>query len=303
MRPRKKAHPWIMLGPSLAAWGLFIVLPLGLAAYESLFAWDMLTDPVYVGGDNYAAVGGSELLRVLGRTLGYSVLVVSGSMGAGLALALLLDRPGRFFGFVRGAIFSAYVVSWVAVALLWVLLLDPDRGLAAAGLRMLHLPRIGFLTDPATAVPTLAAVTVWKITGYAMVVFLAGLRAVPRELHEAAALDGAGALARFRHVTWPLLRPTAAFVATTSLIVSFQAFDVVRIMTQGGPARATTLFVYAIYEQIFLDLSVGRASALTVVFFVLLLVLAWSQLRVWRSGPGADATRPARAAASPPSGP
>jgi ABC-type sugar transport system permease subunit len=273
-----------MLGPSLLAWSLFVFVPLGLAAYNSLFSWDMLTEPVWVSGANYGAIAeGGELGRILGRTLFFSALVVAGSMALGLGLALLLDRPGRFFGFVRGAIFSAYVVSWVAVALLWVLLLDPDRGLAAAVLRALSLPRIGFLSDPAAALPTLAAVTVWKITGYAMVVFLAGLRAVPPSLHEAAALDGADALARFRYVTWPLLRPTAAFVATTSLIVSFQAFDVVRIMTQGGPARATTLFVYAIYEQIFMNLSVGRASALSVVYFVVLCVLAALQLGAWRS--------------------
>ena len=288
MKPRSKAHPWMMLGPSLAAWGLFVFLPLGVAAYESLFSWDMLTDPVYVGGANYAALAdGGELGKILGRTLAYSALVVAGSMSLGLALALLLDRPGRFFGFVRGAIFSAYVVSWVAVALLWVLLLDPDRGVAAAALRWLRLPRIAFLSDPGAALPTLAGVTIWKITGYAMVVFLAGLRGVPKALHEAAALDGAGAFDRFRYVTWPLLRPTAAFVATTSLIVSFQAFDVVRIMTQGGPARATTLFVYAIYEQIFLNLSVGRASALAVVYFVVLCLLAALQMRAWR----AEATR------------
>ena len=248
MTPRARSHPWLMLGPSLAAWMLFVFVPLGLAAYQSLFSWDMLTPPEFVGGANYTALAESgELWRILGRTLGFSVLVVAGSMTLGLALALLLDRPGGLFAFVRGSIFSAYVVSWVAVALLWVLLLDPDRGVAAALLRALHLPRVGFLTDPAAAVPTLAAVTVWKITGYAMIVFLAGLRAVPRSLHEAAALDGANALERFRYVTWPLLRPTAAFVATTSLIVSFQAFDVVRIMTGGGPARATTLFVYAVY--------------------------------------------------------
>src|SRR5690242_14821233 len=222
MRPRSKAHPWLMLGPSLAAWGLFVFLPLALAAYSSLYSWDMLTEPAYVGGANYAALSESgDLWRILGRTLLYSVLVVAGSMSLGLALALLLDRPGRFFGFVRGAIFSAYVVSWVAVALLWVLLLDPDRGVAAAALRVLHLPRVGFLTDPRAAIPTLAAVTIWKITGYSMIVFLAGLRAVPTSLHEAAALDGAGALERFRWITWPLLRPTASFVATTSMIVSF----------------------------------------------------------------------------------
>ena len=120
-----------------------------------------------------------------------------------------------------------------------------------------------------------------------MIVFLAGLQGVPRSLLEAAALDGASRWARFRHVTLPLLAPTAAFVATTTLVTSFQAFDVVRIMTQGGPARATELFVYAIYEQIFLDLSVGRASALTVVFFVFLLVVAALQLRAWRVRDGA----------------
>ena len=284
MKPRAKVHPWLMLGPSLAAWTLFVFVPLGLAAYESLFAWDMLTEPVYVGGANYAAIAeNGELGRVLVRTLAYSVLVVSGAMALGLALALLLDRPGRFFAFARGAIFSAYVVSWVAVALLWVLLLDADRGVAASILRVLHLPKVGFLTDPRAALVTLAGVTVWKITGYAMVVFLAGLRSVPQSLHEAASLDGANALQRFRWVTWPLLKPTAAFVATTSLIVSFQAFDVVRIMTGGGPARATTFFVYAIYEQVFLNLSVGKASAFAVVYFGVLCVLAAAQLRAWRS--------------------
>lgn len=284
MKPRSKAHPWLMLGPSLAAWFLFVFLPLGLAAYQSLFSWDMLTPPTYVGTANYAALAeGGELWRILGRTLFFSVLVVTGSMSLGLVLALLLDRPGRFFGFVRGSIFSAYVVSWVAVALLWVLLLDPDRGVAAAMLRWLHLPRIGFLADPRAAIPTLAGVTVWKITGYSMIVFLAGLRGVPKSLHEAASLDGANAWARFRYVTWPLLRPTAAFVATTSLIVSFQAFDVVRIMTGGGPARATTLFVYAVYEQVFMNLSVGKASALAVVYFGVLCILAALQLRAWRS--------------------
>ncbi len=284
MKPRARIHPWLMLGPSLATWALFVFLPLGITAVQSFYAWDMLTPAAWVGLGNYEALAeGGELFRVLGRTLAFSALVVAGAMSLGLGLALLLDRPGRFFAFVRGAVFSAYVVSWVAVALLWVLLLDPDRGVMASLVRMLGLGRVGFLASPSSALPTLAGVTVWKITGYAMVVFLAGLRAVPAQLHEAAALDGANALARFRYVTWPALRPTAAFVATTSLIVSFQAFDVVRIMTQGGPARATTLFVYAIYEQVFLNLSVGRASALAVVYFAVLSGLAVLQLRAFRA--------------------
>jgi sn-glycerol 3-phosphate transport system permease protein len=161
-------------------------------------------------------------------------------------------------------------------------MLDGNGGILGTVLHSLGAPPVALLGDPTWALPALAIVGIWKLTGYAMIVFLSGLQSVPRSLLEAAQLDGARAWSRFRYVTMPLLAPTAAFVATTSLVTSFQAFDVVRIKTQGGPARSTELFVYAIYEQIFLDLSVGRASALTVVFFVLLFGVAMLQLRVWR---------------------
>ncbi len=268
MTPRSRWHPWAMLAPTLALLVVFFIVPIGVAAYESVFSWDLLTPPRYVGAANYRALAAhGELLHMALRTLAYSALVVTGTMSLGLALALLVNRPGPFFAFVRASVFSAYVVSWVAVALLWMGLFDRGGG--------------SLLGDPHWALPALAFVGIWKLTGYAMIVFLAGLQAVPRSLLEAAALDGAGAWGRFRHVTLPLLMPTAAFVATTTLVTSFQAFDVVRIMTQGGPARATELFVYAIYEQVFLNLSVGRASALTVVFFALLLVVSALQLRAW----------------------
>ncbi len=295
MKPRARWHPWAMLGPTLALLVVFFVIPIGVAAYESVFSWDLLTPPRFVGAANYRALAAhGRLLHVALRTLGYSVIVVVGTMALGLAIALLVDRPTRFFAFVRASIFSAYVVSWVAVALLWMWMLDGDSGIVGWALRAvrgaLHdrpAPAISLLGDPTWALPSLAIVGIWKLTGYAMIVFLAGLQSVPRVLLEAAALDGAGAWARFRHVTLPLLMPTAAFVATTTLVTSFQAFDAVRIMTQGGPARATELFVYAIYEQIFLDLSVGRASALTIVFFAMLLGLAALQLRAWRVRGGA----------------
>jgi ABC-type sugar transport system permease subunit len=273
-----------MLGPTLALLFAFFVVPIGVAAYESLFAWDILTPPVFVGAANYVAIAAhGELLGTALRTTAYSAIVVAASMSAGLALAVLVDRPGAVFAFVRASIFSAYVVSWVAVALLWMSLLDDRGGLLGGVLRATGAPRLSLLGDPRLALPTLAAIGAWKLTGYAMIVFLAGLQGIPSALHEAAALDGAGPWSRFRHITLPMLAPTAAFVATTALVTSFQAFDVVRIITQGGPARATELFVYAIYEQVFLDLRVGRASALTVVFFALLLGLAALQLRAWRS--------------------
>src|SRR5438067_13390162 len=120
MRPRAAWHPWAMLGPSLAVLVVFFVVPVILAVYQSFFAWDLLTPPEYVGTDNYASLArGGELWKILGRTLGFSAMVVTGAMSLGLALAVLLNRPGRVFAFVRASVFSAYVVSWVAVALLW----------------------------------------------------------------------------------------------------------------------------------------------------------------------------------------
>jgi ABC-type sugar transport system permease subunit len=284
--PSARWHPWAMLAPTLALLVVFFVVPIGVAAYESFFSWDLLTPPRFVGAGNYRALfAHGEALRVALRTLGYSAIVVTGTMSLGLGLALLVDRPGAFMAFVRASVFSAYIVSWVAVALLWMWLLDGESGVVGRLLRALRgpgAPSSSILGEPRWALVALAMVGVWKLAGYAMVIFLAELQNIPRSLLEAAALDGAGPWSRFRHVTMPLLMPTGAFVATTTLVTSFQAFDVVRIMTQGGPARATELFVYAIYEQIFLDLSVGRASALTMLFFVMLLALAALQLRVWR---------------------
>jgi len=283
MKPARRWHPYALLLPTALILGLFFIYPLLLAVYRSFFAWDMLTEPELVGAAHYRLLLGSgEVWAILGRTLGYSVVVVSCSMTLGLGLALALNRPGSVYSFVRGAVFSAYIVSWVAVALLWLWLLDAEGGLVSRSLRALGLPTYDWLGDPDVVLLTLAGVSVWKITGYAMVIFLAGLQDVPRSLLEAAALDGAGRWRRFWHITWPLLRPTAAFVGTTSLILSFQAFDIVRVMTQGGPVKASTIFVYAIYEQVFINLRVGRASALTVLFFVLLLLLTVLQLYAWR---------------------
>lgn len=288
MKPRAAHHPLFLVGPSAALLSIFFVAPVFVAALASLFEWDLLTPPRFVGFANYADLWDSgDLVGTALRTLAFSAIVVVLSTLSGLALALLLHRRGVVFSLARGAIFSAYVVSWVAVALLWLWLLDPDAGLVAKTLGKVGLARVAFLTDPDWALATLAGVTVWKNTGYALVIFLGALDAIPKSLLEAAALDGARAPARLWYVILPQLRPTAAFVVTTSLVVSFQAFDVVRIMTQGGPAKATTLFVYAIYEQIFMNLSVGKASALVVVFFVLLLAASALQLRLFRGREGA----------------
>jgi ABC-type sugar transport system permease subunit len=284
VRPARPRQPLWLLLPMLAALAVFFVYPLLSALRTSFYEWDLLTPPRFVGFANYRAIFASgELLAALGTTLLISVVVVVGSLVLGLSLALAVHRPGRLAALARSAVFSAYVVSWVSVGLLFLWIFDADAGVVNYSLGALGLAPVKWLTSTRVAPLTVALIVIWKVTGYAMVVFLSGLSAQPPEVQEAAALDGAGPLARLRHVTLPLLRPTATFVATTSLIASFQLFDVVRLLTQGGPVRSTTVLVYAIYEQLFRDLRVGRASALVVVFFVVLAALTWLKLRAFRA--------------------
>ncbi len=284
MKPTRPSQPWCLLAPMLATLGVFFVYPLLSALDSSFYEWDLLTPPRFVGLANYRAILSSgELFASLGTTLLVSVVVVTGSLVLGLALALAVNRPGRLAALARGAVFSAYVVSWVSVGLLFLWIFDADAGVVNRLLGVLGLGPVKWLTSTSVAPLTVALIVLWKVTGYAMVVFLSGLAGLPPEMQEAAALDGAGPFSRLRHVTLPLLRPTAAFVATTSLIASFQLFDVVRLLTQGGPVRSTTVLVYAIYEQLFRDLRVGRASALVVVFFLVLSALTWLKLRAFRA--------------------
>ena len=283
MKPSRSSQPFWLLSPMLVALGVFFVYPLLSAVRTSFYEWDLLTPARFIGLDNYRAILSSgELFSSLGTTLLVSIIVVAGSLGLGLGLALAVHRPGRLAALARSAVFSSYVVSWVSVGVLFLWIFDADAGVVNQLLGSVGIAKVKWLTSTAMAPITVALIVLWKVTGYAMVVFLAGLSGLPPEMQEAAALDGAGPWARLRHVTLPLLRPTAAFVATTSLIASFQLFDVVRLLTQGGPVRSTTVLVYAIYEQLFRDLRVGRASSLVVVFFVVLSALTWLKLRAFR---------------------
>ena len=284
MKPARRSDPFWLLLPMLLALGVFFVYPLLSALRTSFFEWDLLTPPRFIGLGNYRAIWRSgELVSALGTTLLISSLVVAGSLLLGLSLALAVHRPGRLAALARSAVFSAYVVSWVSVGLLFLWIFDADAGVVNRGLSLVGLGPVKWLTSTSMAPVTVALIVIWKVTGYAMVVFLSGLAQLPPEVLEAAALDGAGPWRRLRYVTLPLLKPTAAFIATTSLIASFQLFDVVRLLTQGGPVRSTTVLVYAIYEQLFRDLRVGRASALVVVFFLVLSGLTWLKWRAFRT--------------------
>jgi ABC-type sugar transport system permease subunit len=282
-RARREAWlGWALIAPSLLLFGLVYVYPVAYSGWISLYEWDLMSPARWVGAANYRALASAEFGEVIANTARYSVGVVLLSMGLGLALALLLNTRGRVAALVQACIFSSYVVSWVAVSLLWIWMLDPQYGLVTFLLRLVGLPAVNWLGDPQVAIWALVLVTVWKSVGYPMVIYVAGLQAIPADVNEAAALDGASAWQRFRHVTWPLLTPTTLVLLITLTIASFQGFDIVKIMTQGGPVNTTTIYVYYIYEQAFQYFKLGKASAAVVVFFLLILGLTLAQWALFR---------------------
>lgn len=283
--PRRRRDTWLgyaLVGPSLVLFALVYLYPVAYSAWISLYAWDLISPARWVGAANYRELWSSEFREVVSNTAAYSVGVVVLSQGLGLILAVLLNDRTRLGALFQASIFSSYVVSWVAVSLLWIWLLDPQYGLVAYLLSLVGLPAVNWLGDHRIALASLVLVTVWKTVGYPMVIYLAGLQAIPGDLYEAASLDGAGAWQRFRHITWPLLTPTTLFLLITLTIASFQGFDIVKIMTQGGPVTATVIYVYYIYEQAFQYFKLGKASAAVVVFFAVIVALTYLQWLAFR---------------------
>jgi len=282
---RARRDAWLgyaLVGPSLALFGLVYLYPVAYSAYVSVFSWDLMTPPRYVGLANYRELVSAEFGEVLVNTACYSGGVVVLALGLGLALALLLDNRSALSAGLQACIFSSYIVSWVAVSLLWIWMLDPQYGLVTYGLRLVGLRPVNWLGSPQVALWTLVLVTVWKTVGYPLVIYLAGLQAIPGDFYEAAALDGATGWSRFRFITWPLLSPTTLFLVVTLTIASFQGFDIVKIMTQGGPITSTMIYVYYIYEQAFQYFRLGKASAAVVIFFALILLLTLLQWLLFR---------------------
>ncbi len=282
---RARRDAWLgyaLVGPSLALFGLVYLYPVAYSAYVSVFEWDLMTPKRYVGLANYRELWSAEFGEVLVNTALYSGGVVVLALGLGLVLALLLNNPSALSAGLQGCIFSSYIVSWVAVSLLWIWMLDPQYGLVTYGLRLVGLRSVNWLGSPQVALWTLVLVTVWKTIGYPLVIYLAGLQAIPGDFYEAAALDGATGWNRFRFITWPLLSPTTLFLVVTLTIASFQGFDIVKIMTQGGPITSTMIYVYYIYEQAFQYFRLWKASAAVVIFFVLILLLTLGQWLLFR---------------------
>ena len=268
---------YLLIAPSLILFGIFFLVPLGYNLVLSTQHWDMLYPPCGAGGANYAELAsGGEFGGVFVNTLLFAGAATIGSMALGLFLAVALNRRGRLSAAFQACIFSSYIVSWVGISLLWLWLLNDTSG---AVNRVLGLEEMRWLSDPSNALWTLVGITIWKIVGYDMVIYLAGLQSIPEAVYEAGHLDGTTGWQRFRHLTWPLLKPSTAFLSITSLIMTFQAFDVVHVMTQGGPASSTTIYIYYVWEQAFMFFRTGYAAAAVTVFFLIILALTILQFR------------------------
>jgi ABC-type sugar transport system permease subunit len=284
-RFRREWRDWLLfaalVAPNLVMFGIFNYRPLLYNAWLSLHEWDFLSPVmIWVGLDNYVeAFTDPEFHRILLNTVVMTAGCVALTLLLGLALALLLNQKLVGRNAARGVMFAPYILSGAAVAVIWVYIFDPSYGLIRNLIGPLGLPAPNWLRDPLWAMPAVIIVYVWKNVGYSLVIFLAGLQAIPRELYEAATTDGANAWHRFRHVTLPGLAPITFFQVVTSILLTFQSFDIIHTLTRGGPINATNTLIYYLYEQGFVGFKAGRAGVAAVVLFVNLLIITVVQLR------------------------
>jgi multiple sugar transport system permease protein len=274
---------WIILflAPSLVGLILFTILPIIASLALTFTEWDLITPPQFVGISNYIRIVGdakfwNALKHTLGFIFGYIPLVLVTSLSA----ALLLDQKLIGRKFLRTSFFIPVVSAWVAVALLWMWIFNPKYGLLNYLISLIGITGPAWLYDPTWAMPAIILTSVWKDTGFFMIMFIAGLQNIPEIYYEAAKIDGAGSLGRFFRITLPLLTPTAFFVVIIALINSFQVFDQVWIMTQGGPAGATSVVVEQIVRNAFDYSRMGYAATISWALFLLVFITTLFQMRL-----------------------
>lgn len=280
-RRREILTAWSFLGAPLLHLSVFSFGPVAVTFWLALHRWDLLTsDRPYIGLANFRSVAGDPLFRTTLWNTALYVSYVPVTMVLAFVLALWLNRGRRGEALLRAVVFLPYVTSAVAIALVWQWMFNPDVGLVNRALALVGIAALDWLGSPRTALLAIIIVTVWTQVGYQMVVFLAGLQAIPPSYLDAARVDGAGPWQRLRHVVIPLLRPVILFVLVTGIIAGFQVFTLVYLMTEGGPLHSTDVVVYRIYQVAWEFLRFGEASAMAVVLFLILLALTAVQFRL-----------------------
>lgn len=261
---------WVFILPALLGTFVFIIIPVICSFGLSFMHWDLIGKAEFVGLKNYSTLFSEPLFgKILLNTFVYAISTSIFAVIIPLVLACILNSKIRGAEFYKTAYFLPFITPMIVVAVIWEWIFDPNIGVLNY---VLHL-NINWLYDPNFAMPAVIIVSVWKLIGYNMVIFLSGLSAVNQSLFEASKIDGANAFDTFRFVTVPLLSPTIFFVVVITCISSFQVFDLIYLMTQGGPLDSTNVLVYSIYKNAFEYFKIGEASAMAYVLFVIILVL------------------------------
>lgn len=264
----------IFIFPALLGTLIFIIIPVICSFGFSFTKWDLLNPIKFVGLSNYTMLFKDELFyKILGNTIVFALSTSVLGVIIPLILAAILNNKIRGCEFYKTAYFLPFITPMVVIGIVWTWIFDPNIGLLS---QVLHI-HINWLYDSKFAMPALIIVSVWKLIGYNMIIFLSSLSAISQSLFEAAKIDGANAFQTFKNVTVPLLSPTIFFVIIITAISSFQVFDLIYLMTEGGPFDSTNVLVYSIYKNAFEYFNVGKASAIAYVLFVIILVLTLLQ--------------------------
>jgi multiple sugar transport system permease protein len=281
---RRLAAALPFIAPSLIGVILFLLVPVVIVLVLSFFQWNFLTSPHWVGFANYATMTRDDhVFHALEVTAYYVLWNIPIQTVIALGLAILLNRNLPALGFYRALFVLPFMSTPVAMAVVWSWMFNAQSGLINHLLALAGVHGPDWLGNAHTAVPVIAMVSNWQYAGYNMLFFLAGMQTIPPVLYEAASIDGASAVRRFFRITLPLLNPTMLFVLVTDVIGSFQIFDTVYVMTQGGPASATTVINYQIYSTAFRSFDVGSAAAMSLLLFGVILVVTVVQFRFFRS--------------------
>lgn len=268
-RWHRRITPWIFILPTVIGLLIFRLIPIFSSFYLSFTEWNLLRKAQFIGLGNYVEMMKSrEFLMTLTNTLQFSLVYVVGSMALGLALAVLIDVQIKGISLYRAAIYLPVVTSAVAVGIVWNWILGPTYGIVSNIFESLGLTAPYWLSDPKLALNTVASLQVWKMSGYYMIIFLAGLQAINKDVLESARIDGANAFQSFFRITLPMLMSTFFFVLTITLIDSFKNFELIYAMTKGGPQNASNTLVYDVYLNAFVFYRVGYASAIAYILLV-----------------------------------
>ena len=274
----------LFLAPTLLGLAVLSAGPILATLAISLTKWDLLTVPKLTGFDNYVALlSDDRFLKALRNTFFYVAVSVPLGLAIALGLAVALNVRIRGIAWIRTAYFLPVVTSTIAIALVWQWIYSPESGLLNEVLGLVGIPPQRWLGDPTLAMPAIVAMSIWQGLGVNVIIFLAGLQAIPAELLDAASVDGAGRWARFRHVVLPLLTPAIFFTGVLALIDSFQVFDQIFVLARPRPTDATITVVYFIYENGFKFFKMGYASAASWILFLIVALFTaiyfWSQDR------------------------